>query len=243
MTRLLAAVSALLLSSCDVFGDGTVAVRGHVVDDVTGEALDPGPAFVSVYGTAFLSSSEAVLQGEAAADGRFDLSGEIRDGVDVNRLRIGSAGRIEYPGADTSAVAVAFGIDRSSYFAYESSYSGGRNVGEIRLLPTCLTLGDIRLSRPLAASENLVLRMASAQAVPRTSDFSSYTGRRYGEGELPSPLRLYGVGGREARLEWELGQYAPPTGNGQTGIARGVIDLSVCPRHGVLRYTAAIPLP
>ena len=243
MLRLVAAavLALLVLSACDALGGNTVAVRGRVVDDVTGEPLDPGPAVVSVSGASFLGPTETPLQGEAAADGRFDLSAEVRDGVNLEALRIGSAGRIEYPGADTSATAVAFGIDRQSYFTYESGYSRG-NVGEVRLLPTCLTLGDVRLSRPLAASEYLVLQMVPAQAVPPTTRLGG-NWARVEEGEPESPLRLTGVGGQTARLEWELNQFSPPTGNGQSGVARGVVDLPICPRHGVLRYTATVPVP
>ena len=241
MSRLaLAALAALLtLSACDAVGDDAVSVRGRVVDDVTGAPLDPGPAVVTVDGSSFLDSRTLVHE-PAGADGRFDLSASAR-GTTPSGLEIASNGRIEYPGADTSAVASAFGLDRLAYFPFRGGFR--QNAGTVRLLPTCLTLGDVNLSRPLTDSEYVDIRLAPVPAVPATTGLTNTEARIANDLDVPETLRLYAVGGRTVRFDWTLGQYNPPTGTGQTGIARGSIELPACPRHDVLRYAAEIGLP
>ncbi|HEX9950401.1 MAG TPA: hypothetical protein VGB53_01415 [Rubricoccaceae bacterium] len=244
---LLVALVLPAVAGCDASSDGTVAVRGRVVDAVTGEALSPGPAIISVRGASFMGETETPLQGEAGADGRFDLSDVVRNGINLETLTVGSAGRIEYPGADTSATAVLFGIGRAAYHPYQTGFRGRRDVGEIRLLPTCLTLGAVRFSRPLAPSEQLRIQTVPVPETPpatllRDTQFT-YEGSSAPGVLPPDSLRLFAVGGRAVQLTWELGQYNPPTGNGQQGIARGSVDLPTCRRHGVLRYAATLVLP
>jgi hypothetical protein len=237
----------LALTGCDALDDGSFSVRGRVVDAVTGGPLAPGPAAISVTGASFLGLTETPLSGEADADGRFHLSGPIRDGLNLELLQVASHGRIEYPGADTSATGVLFGLGRDAYFHYQTGVPGRGDIGEVRLLPTCLTLGAVRLSRPLARSEQLRVTMVSVPEAPPTALLTAtaytYQGSP-GEGEVPpDSLRLLSVGGRPARLDWEINQYNPPTGNGQGVFARGSVPIGTCPRHGVLRYAATIALP
>ena len=236
---------AAALVGCDVHGSGGVSVRGRVVDAVTGEPVDPGPAVVSVTGASFLGPTEGVLSGEAGPDGWFDLSEGVRDGVGEFGLGIGSAGRIEYPGTDSAAALAVFDVFRFAYFPVDLAYR--RDVGVVELLPTCLTLGDVRFSRPLAPSEQLRVRLASVPEAPFTTTLYA-NGYTYegspAEGDTPpDTLRALGVGGRPTVLAWEINQYNPPTGNGQGVFAEGSVPLPTCPRHGVLRYQATISLP
>ena len=233
------------LVGCDALGSGDVSVRGRVVDAVTGAPVDPGPAVVSVTGASFLGPTEGVLSGEAGPDGRFDLSEEVRDGVGEFGLDIGSAGRIEYPGTDSTAALSVFDVFRFAYFPAELAYR--RDVGVVELLPTCLTLGDVRFSRPLASSEQLRVRLSSVPEAPFTTllyaNGYTYEGSPAEGYTPPDTLRALGVGGRPAVLAWEINEYNPPTGNGQGVFARGSVPLPTCPRHGVLRYQATIALP
>ena len=199
---------AATLIGCDVHGSGGVSVRGRVVDAATGEPVDPGPAVVSVTGASFLGPTEGVLSGQAGPDGRFDLSAEARDGVGEFGLDIGSAGRIEYPGTDSTDALAVFDVFRFAYFPSALPYQ--RDVGTVELLPTCLTLGDVRFSRPLASSEQLRVRLSSVPEAPFTTTLYA-NGYTYegspAEGDTPpDTLRALGVGGRPAVLTWEINE-------------------------------------
>lgn len=235
-------LSVAALGGCDNTSADEVAVAGHVVDAATGRPPDPGPALIEVTGAQFLGPTVVVLRGEAGADGRFRLSGGAGPYGEFN-VTVSSDGEVAYP--ISGAPSPYDGYLRLAYFPVDLPYE--RDVGTVELHPTCLTVGSVRLSRPLAPSELLRVRTASAPELPVTAVAVATEHTYHGspaEGDVPpDSLRLLGVGGRPARLEWEIEEYNPPTGRGGDPFARGSVPLGACARHGVLRYSVTIGLP
>ncbi|WP_420455412.1 hypothetical protein [Rubrivirga sp.] len=244
-TYRLAPLGVLLLvtlPACDAVWGSDLTVRGQVVDAATGKPVDPGPALVAVQGAQLFGPTATVLSGGATPEGWFDLSGDAGSYGEL-LVQVGSAGRVEYPGTappDLRAV-----HSQLSYFPVDLPYRS--DVGVVELLPTCLTVGAIRLARPLARSEQLRVRVAPVPEAPPDvtlhANGYTYEGSTAGGDAPPDSLWLLAVGGRPALLEWEINEYNPPDGDGQGVFARGAVPLPTCPRHGVLRYSATLALP
>ena len=228
LRSLLALVLVWSLSGCDAFEAGP-RVEGRVVDSATGEPISVGSVFVNVYGQeGFLSAAPLIAEGEASADGAFSFS-DLEE--TPSRVSFGASARINYPGRDSTGAPAGLDVFRYAYFPLRTVARS--DFGTVELHPTCTALGDVTLSRPLLADERIEFRLAS---VPDAGDMGPSQLLYFG-GEPLDSLRLLGVGGREARLEWTVRRSQQ-----EAGVASGAVSLPVCPRHGVLEYTATLDL-